>query len=177
VENSRKSACSAIDIVEWFELLKKCKEEFDIWNFDETGFQVDNLKGAAVFVLREIKKAFIRDPYNRELVTCVECVSAAGEALPSFIIVKGASLQERWFRDWQDQGHDPNTSWTCTDSGFINEEKVVEWLDHFIENTYISCRYRTIRPYCLLLMDGHTSHIGPEFIDKCYEFGIVPFCH
>jgi hypothetical protein len=25
-------------------------------------------------------------------------------------------------------------------------------------------------------MDGHTSHIGPEFIDKCYEFGIVPFC-
>jgi hypothetical protein len=22
-------------------------------------------------------------------------------------------------------------------------------------------------------MDGHTSHIGPEFIDKCYEFGIT----
>jgi hypothetical protein len=181
MENSRKSACSAIDIVEWFELLKKCKEEFDIqdvdiWNFDETGFQVGNLKGAAVFVPREIKKAFIRDPHNRELVTCVECVSAAGEALPSFIIVKGASLQERWFRDWQDQGHDPNTSWTCTDSGFINEEKAVEWLDHFIENAHISRRHRTIRPHCLLLMDGHTSHIGPEFIDKCYEFGIVPFC-
>ena len=27
-----------------------------------------------------------------------------------------------------------------------------------------------------VLMDGHTSHIGPEFIDKCYEFGVVPFC-
>jgi hypothetical protein len=25
-------------------------------------------------------------------------------------------------------------------------------------------------------MDGHTSHIGPEFIDKCCEFGIIPFC-
>jgi hypothetical protein len=82
-----------------FELLKKCKEEFDIqdidiWNFDKTGFQVGNLKGAAVFVPREIKKAFIRDPHNRELVTCVECVSAAGEAFPSFTIVKGASIQE-----------------------------------------------------------------------------------
>jgi hypothetical protein len=107
MENSRKSACSAIDITEWFELLKKCKEEFDIqdtdiWNFDETGFQVGNLKGAAVFVPREIKKAFIRDPHNRELVTSVECVSVAGEALLSFIIVKGASLPERWFRDWKD---------------------------------------------------------------------------
>jgi hypothetical protein len=27
MENSRKSACSAIDISEWFEILKKCKEE------------------------------------------------------------------------------------------------------------------------------------------------------
>jgi hypothetical protein len=53
------------------------------------------LKGAAVFILQEFRKAFIRNPYNRELVTCVEYVSAAGEALLSFIIVKGASLQER----------------------------------------------------------------------------------
>jgi hypothetical protein len=35
MENSRKSACSAIDIIEWFELLKKCKEEFDIQDVED----------------------------------------------------------------------------------------------------------------------------------------------
>jgi hypothetical protein len=34
IENSHKSACSTIDIIEWFELLKKYKEEFDIQDID-----------------------------------------------------------------------------------------------------------------------------------------------
>jgi hypothetical protein len=52
----------------------------DIWNFDETGFQVGNLKGDAVLVPREIKEALIRDPHNRELLASVECVSAVGSS-------------------------------------------------------------------------------------------------
>jgi hypothetical protein len=34
IENSRRSACSTIDIAEWFELPKKCEEEFDIQDVD-----------------------------------------------------------------------------------------------------------------------------------------------
>jgi hypothetical protein len=64
-----------------------------------------------------------------------------------------------------------------TPSGFINEEKAILWLDNFLENAHIPMRRRrTSRPYCLLLMDGHSSHTSPEFIDKCYEWGIIPFC-
>jgi hypothetical protein len=58
--NDRKQGLKDFDIKEWFELLKQCKEEFDIddgdiWNFDETGFQVGIIKGTTVMVPREIK--------------------------------------------------------------------------------------------------------------------------
>jgi len=68
-------------------------DEGDIWNFDETGFQVRELKGTKVLVPHEIKKVFIKNPYNREIVTCVECISVCGEALPSFIITKRETIK------------------------------------------------------------------------------------
>ena len=48
---------------------------------------------------REIKKVYTRNPNNKELVTCVESISAIGECIPSYIIVKGETLQRRWFKD------------------------------------------------------------------------------
>jgi hypothetical protein len=36
-------------------------QDVDILNFGEVGFQVGDLRGAAVFMPREIKKALIRD--------------------------------------------------------------------------------------------------------------------
>jgi hypothetical protein len=182
IANDRKSAGSAYEIKEWFQLLKTALYEYDIddgdiWNFDETGFQVGDLKsGTIVWVPREIKAVYKRTPGNRKLVTCVECISARGEALPTFFIIKSKSLPERHIRDWKDQGHDPDSSWTFSDSGFINSDLAAEWLNHFLECTHIPTRSRrTRKPPCLLLMNEHTSHLTPNFIDRCWEAGIVPF--
>jgi hypothetical protein len=80
IENSRKSACSAIDIVEWFELLKECGEEFesqdvDVCKFDEAG-SCRQLERSSCICSAEIKKTFRRDVHNRELATCIECISS-----------------------------------------------------------------------------------------------------
>jgi DDE superfamily endonuclease len=181
ISNTRKEAAEDYDIKEWFELLQACMKEYDIgegeiWNFDETGFQVGMLKGAKVMVPREIKQAYIRSPENREMITCIECISAKGECIPSFIIVKGKNLMGRWFRDWESQGHHPKTAWTYTASGFTDTEKTRLFLDHFLENAQVpQRRRRTNRPHVLLLMDGHSSHTTQDFITGCWEHGIIPF--
>src|SRR5436305_118435 len=57
--------------------------EREIWNMDETGFMVGMLKECKVLVPRKIKQCYTRDPSNKEMVTCVEAVSAAGEYIPT----------------------------------------------------------------------------------------------
>jgi DDE superfamily endonuclease len=181
IANNRKAALDAFDIKNWFELLRECMEEYgldegDLWNFDETGFQVGEMKGTLVLVPREIKKIYTRTPRDREIVTCIECISARGEAIPTFFITKGKRFMARWTDDWRARGHHPKSSWTASSSGFINEDLALEWLDHFIENAHIPQRPRRRGQHCLLLMDGHGSHLTYDFIVKCYEYGIIPFC-
>ena len=112
IANDRKSAGSAEDIKEWFELLAACVEEYDIdngdiWDFDETCFAFgDHKDSCVVWVPRDIKAVYQRTPANRKLIACVECISARGESLPTFFIVKGARIMERWLADWKDQDHD-----------------------------------------------------------------------
>ena len=69
ISNTRKEAAEDYNIKEWFELLEACMKEYDIgegeiWNFDETGFQVGMLKGTKVMVPHEIKQAYIQLPEN-----------------------------------------------------------------------------------------------------------------
>jgi hypothetical protein len=79
---------------------------------DETGFMVGMLKACQVLVPREIKACYTRNPQNRELVTCVECISAAGEYIPSYIVIKGEHIMALWFKNAAADGHDLNTVWT-----------------------------------------------------------------
>ena len=69
--------------------------EGDIWNFDETGFQVGDLKGILILVPREIKQVYIRNPHDQEIITCIKCISAKGKALSTFFIIKGEVLTEQ----------------------------------------------------------------------------------
>jgi hypothetical protein len=68
------------------------------------------LKKCVVIVLREIKKCYTRNPNNKELITCVKCISTAGEFIPSMIIIKGKHLYYRNFKNAAKEGHDRNTS-------------------------------------------------------------------
>jgi hypothetical protein len=136
LEATRKEAADVHTIKDWFELLRICLANYgigvrDIWNIDETGFMVGMLKKCVVMVLREIKKCYTRNPNNKELITCVECISAAGEFIPSMIIIKGKKLHYRNFTNAAKEGHDKDTSWCNTKSGYIDSEKSLLWLNHF----------------------------------------------
>lgn len=45
------------------------------------------------------------------------------------------------------------------ESGYTNEGLTMDWLRHFVKHT----RTETSGEWLLLLMDGHKSHITPQF--------------
>jgi hypothetical protein len=92
----KRALCEDPKVIEaWFELVRNTKAKYgisddDIYNFDETGFQIGVTATIKVVTAAERRQNPKRvQPGNREWATVIECVNTAGWALPPFIILKG----------------------------------------------------------------------------------------
>jgi hypothetical protein len=112
---------------------------------DETGFPLNNIppKIVATKGAREVVK--FTNVERGENVTTVVCCSASGVFIPPFVIFKGVR-----FSDIYKQDLPAGSAVAMTDSGNINEDIFLEWLQHF--QTHRS------PGKCLLILDGHASH-------------------
>lgn len=61
----------------------------DIYNFNETGFQIGVISTAKVITRAEKSKPVSVQPGNREWVTAINCISAYGYCMPPVIIFEG----------------------------------------------------------------------------------------
>ena len=70
----------------------------DIYNFDETGFQMGVI-GTAKVVTGTKKRGRTRtvQPGNREWVTVIHGINTKGWALPALIILKAKLYQATWY--------------------------------------------------------------------------------
>lgn len=141
----------------------------DIYNFDETGSAMDLIATAKVVTRSEYYgRRAILQPGNRELVTAIESISASGFVVPPCIIFKGKAYIEGWFdslpKDWRFEVS--QNDWTTDEIG-------LPWLEKlFIPATSA----RTKGKYRLLILDGHGSHLTPQFDRICTENLIIPLC-
>ena len=82
-------------IKDWFRLVKNVIakygiQEEDIYNFDETGFQMGVISTAKVITGSErSNRPVAMQPSNREWVTAIDCISTAGWSLLLVIIFEG----------------------------------------------------------------------------------------
>ena len=163
-------------INKWFNHIKTIISEpgildKDIYNFDETGFVMGLILAAKVITgAKTCGKPQLIQPGNYEWVISIETINAEGWCLPPYIIFKAKNKQEGWFNSHvQIKGMRINTSenrWT-TDSITFN------WLkNHFIP--YINLHI--VGRYCLLILDGHGSHLTPEFNAACSKNHIISVC-
>jgi len=141
----------------------------DIYNFDETGFAMGVIATAKVVTMAEnLGKPVLLQPGNREWVTVIEAVNSAGWAVPPVIIFKGKVHIESWYnglpRDW---------SISVSPNGWTSDDLGLQWLKNSFD-PYTKCR-KTGR-YRMLVLDGHGSHLTPEFDRYCDENDIVPIC-
>ena len=143
-------------------------QQLNVWNFDEIGFRIGCLRGRTVIVPADVKAICLADPDNRDSITSLECISADGLTIPSFLIMKGEVLLEKHFNN---SIHD-NTILASTTTGFTNDKLTYRWLEHFEGLTKPALRGSRWR---LLVMDGHSSHLSEHFKWFAWTHQIVPF--
>jgi len=159
----------------WFRLVQNTVAKYgilqeDIYNFDETGFQMGVISTSKVVTRSERKgRPKTKQPGNREWVTLVHTINACGWVLPAFVIFEAKLHQASWYRipglpsDWKIAVSD--NGWTTDEIGF-------QWLQHFEEHTLS----RTKGKHRLLILDGHSSHHTAKFEEFCRDHSIVTLC-
>jgi len=70
---------------------------------------------------------FTRDPLNRESVTVIEAICAAGYVIDPFIIMPGKIFQEKLWNN----NLPPDSKIGLGEKGYTDDELVLKWLWHF----------------------------------------------
>lgn len=158
----------------WFELVRSTIAKYgitdnDIYNFDETGFQMGVIATAKVVTGSEQRhRPKAVQPRDREWVTVIQGANAQGWALPPFIIFAGTYHSSAWYED------DRPADWaiSLSENGWTTNEIGLDWLKHFDRHT----KDRTQGSYRLHILDGHESHESLQFKLYCEEQRIVTLC-
>lgn len=69
-------------------------------------------------------KATVAQDGNRELITVIDCITAAGDVLTPFIIMKGVRPSFSWSKDSQLE----NAEFAAPPSGWVDSELFLEWM-------------------------------------------------
>ena len=97
-----------------------------------------------------------------ESVTVVCCVSPAGYRVPPALIFP----RKRYKPEFCNRAP-PDTLGMVSDSGFINSELFISWLEHFVKFVMPSHQKKK-----LLILDSHISDCSLTAIEYCREKGI-----
>jgi hypothetical protein len=159
----------------WFRLIRNLIAKYgildaDIYNFDETGFQMGVISTSKVVTRAERKgRPKTQQPGNREWVTVVHGINSQGWSIPAHVILKAAVHQSTWYtesnlsRDW---------AISVSEKGWSDNEIGFEWIQHFQKHT----QRRTKGQYRLLILDGHESHHSAQFEEFCRQNRIITAC-
>ena len=159
----------------WFKLVDDTRakygvHDYDVHNFDETGFQMGVIGSMKVVTGAERRtRPELVQPGDREWVTVIQSVCAAGSFTPPFIIYKGRVHLSAWYEE-----ADIPRNWklSVSENGWTNNALGLEWLKHFDAHT----KARQVGAYRLLILDGHESHLNQDFKDYCLENMILTLC-
>ncbi|OBS15737.1 hypothetical protein FPOA_13465 [Fusarium poae] len=172
----KRAKCEDPTIIRnWFKLVQNTIAKYgiqtnDIWNFDETGFMMGMIStGKVVTSIERRGRPKSVQPGNREWVTVIQGINAAGWTIPPFIIVTGQKHLRNWY-----EGSTLPTDWAIATSqnGWTDNEMGLEWLKHFNQST----TSRSTGAYRLLILDGHESHHSADFEAYCKEKKIILLC-
>jgi hypothetical protein len=171
----QRAKCEDPQLIQaWFQRVQRTIAEYgileqDIYNFDETGFQMGVIATAKVVTGADrAGRPRTVQPGNREWVTIIETVNTRGSVIPPLIIFEAVMHQSTWYscipHDW---------SIGVSENGWTTNEIGLFWLQNVFEK---HTKDRTIGRYRLLILDGHGSHVTPEFDQYCLEHSIIVLC-
>ena len=105
----------------------------------------------------------VKGNQSRAWTSFVECICAAGRALPPLIIFEAKTIQDQWF---EKDFHQPGWHFARSENGWTSNAIALEWLEKvFLPET---------KPFDpeearLLIVNGQGSHATDEFIWECFS--------
>ena len=135
-----------------------------VYNMDETGLNTVQRPSQAVCLKGKKRTGALTSAERGVNTTCVICTNAAGNYIPPFLIFKRKRMNPLL------QNCAPvGAVCKVSDSGYINSELFVEYLQHFIAHVKPSSESPV-----LLVLDGHSSHTNNlEAIELARESGVI----
>lgn len=159
----------------WFRLVANTIQKYgilnqDIYNFDETGFQMGVISTSRVVTRAEKHgRVMTTQPGNREWVTVIQCINTQGWLVPPLIILKAKLHQATWYTT---NNLPPDWQLAVSENGWTDDEIGFAWVQHFHQATL----QHRIGRYRLLILDGHGSHHSARFEEFCKEHDIITLC-
>ena len=148
-------------------MLGQGNEPSYIWNYDESGAQAGRNDGGQVLAKTGVRSVHSIIPKEREWLSVLVCVNAAGFHLPNFYIFKGKFLQRDYIKQCKD-----NASMAMQPKAWMTGYLFKSWIGHFVKNICdcglgisSSCRH-------LLILDGHGSHVTVDVIKTAKSIGL-----
>lgn len=170
LESARQQGATYDKISQWFSAFRSrfAEQKYElqnVYNMDETGFAVGTTQSTRIIVDSTQKSSWKATPGRQEWITAIECVDAAGGALPPMVIFKAKNTNSSWIpqevpSDWRFSTS--NSGWTSDSHGF-------EWLRTVFEP---ESRQKSGDKPRLLIADGHSSHITGNMISFCIDNNI-----
>jgi len=127
----QRAQCENPQVIrDWFRLVKNIVakyriQEQDIYNFDETGFQMGVISTAKVVSGSERgSRPVAIQPGNREWVTAIDCINADGWSLPPLIIFEGKVHQSTWYTE----ALPPDWTIGVSENGWTDDSLGLIWL-------------------------------------------------
>jgi len=150
----RGCGLNRVIVSDFYEVLRKAVTEHHIapqnmYNMDESGVQMTTRKGAVVAARGSKRVPQLATGEKGETVSLIACCSATSVFLPPFLIFKGVRGKPE-FGD----GLPVGSKFVMTQSGYAQSETFQQFITFFL------CH----KPpgNCLIIMDGHRSHIDAE---------------
>jgi hypothetical protein len=137
----------------------------NVYNMDETGVLLGHAATIKMLVHSKDTRRHRGTGVKRVLVTSIECVSAAGVALPPLIIWPASTHRSVWTTY-------PTPDWhfACSPKGYTDKHISLSWIqDVFDPQT----RARACGKPRVLINDGFATHESVELLEFCFHHNII----
>ena len=131
-------------------------EPQQIWNMDESEFNLEHIP-SKVICEKGQKSVNSRVSSDRQNITVVACINAAGMAMPPMFIAKGKT--HKAIHAFSTTNAPPGSVWTYQEKAWMEDSLGVQW---FKSVFLMHCGPE--RPQ-VLIMDQHHSHEAEDLLD------------
>src|SRR5258708_6312839 len=189
MEKKHASALNPATVSNYFKLLKTTLTHHNIlpkniYNCDEMGCPLNIPSCQKVIVSATCKSAKTVSSASKDHITVLEFICANGTSTPPIIIFPGKNFMERWRQDnpllekymdypFREERTDPQFRYAQSEKGWVNTDIFEYAIRKFDEETWHKLNYPD--QFCLLIVDGHSSHESLNTITYCQEHKIVLF--